>query len=127
MSAEEDFRAVTQAESLARNMDSAFRIPMTRIRFGFDSIIGLVPGIGDTVALLPLAYHLNTARRLGLPRNQMARMATNSGIDWLIGLVPLVGDLFDVGYKANLRNAALLRAHVERRHGPPTAGAPPRI
>ncbi|WP_146588033.1 DUF4112 domain-containing protein [Puniceibacterium confluentis] len=121
MSAESDFRALARAESLARRMDTAFRIPFTGIRVGWDSLLGLIPGVGDTVTLLPLAYHLHTAHRLGLPRAGMARMALNSGADWLIGLVPLVGDLFDVGFKSNLRNAALLRAHVETRHTGETA------
>ncbi len=116
MSVESDLRAVARAELLARRMDSAFRLPMTRIRVGWDSILGLVPGIGDTLALMPLAYHLNTARQLEVPNSTMARMVANSGVDWVIGLVPLIGDVFDVGFKSNLRNAALLRAHVEARH-----------
>ncbi|MGY9049795.1 hypothetical protein P775_28115 [Puniceibacterium antarcticum] len=118
MSAEADFRAVARVERLARRMDSAFRVPLTGIRLGWDSIIGLVPGVGDTIALFPLAYQLHTARSLGAPKSMITRMVLNSGADWLIGLVPIVGDIFDVGFKSNLRNAALLRAYVEQRHSP---------
>ncbi len=118
MTAEDDYRALARAETLARRMDAAFRVPFTGIRIGWDGLIGFIPGVGDTVSLFPLAYHLHTARTLGVPRNTMVRMGLNSGVDWLIGLVPLVGDLFDVGFKSNLRNAALLRTHVEARHGP---------
>ncbi|SNR41941.1 DUF4112 domain-containing protein [Puniceibacterium sediminis] len=123
MNIDSDYRAVARAETLARRMDSAFRVPLTGIRIGWDSILGFIPGIGDTVTLLPLAYHIHTAQRLEVPRKTMARMAVNSGIDWLIGLIPLLGDIFDVGFKSNLRNAALLRAHVDQRHAPNPSAA----
>ena len=116
-----DFRRLATAEAIARRMDNAARIPGTRITFGLDSVLGLVPGIGDTLALLPSLYILNAARLAGAPRPLLARMAANLGIDWAIGLVPLLGDVLDVAYKANLRNAALLRAHVELRHAVPQA------
>lgn len=104
---------VERAERVARLMDRAVRLPGTRIRLGLDSILGVVPGVGDTLTLAPSLYIIQTAYRLGLPRRDLARMAGNLGIDWVIGLVPLVGDIFDIGWKANMRNAALLRAHVE--------------
>lgn len=107
-------RTVEHVENLARLMDSRFTLPGTRIQLGLDALVGLVPGIGDTASLGVAGYIAAQARAAGLPRRHTARMAGNIFLDWLIGLVPVVGDLFDVGWKANLRNAALLRAHYER-------------
>lgn len=106
-------KRVARAERLAHVMDRAVRVPGTQIRLGLDSILGIVPGVGDTLALAPSAYIMSEAHRLGVPRSVLMRMAANLGVDWLIGLVPLVGDLFDVGWKANMRNVALMRRHVE--------------
>ncbi len=102
-------------DRLAERMDSAFRIPGTKITLGWDSILGFVPGVGDTLALGPAAYMLYSARRMGAPKRVLARMAVNSGIDWAIGLVPLAGDIFDIGFKANRRNARLVRRYFEKR------------
>nr|WP_275585273.1 DUF4112 domain-containing protein [Pseudooceanicola aestuarii] len=98
-------------DRIARRMDGAFRLPLTRIRFGWDSVLGLVPGIGDTLTLAPAGWILLEAHRLGLPRRSLLRIAANVGLDWAVGSIPLIGDLFDVGFKANRRNAALVRAH----------------
>ncbi|GAA4224736.1 hypothetical protein GGQ68_001903 [Sagittula marina] len=117
MTLDQHMRNVDRAEKIARRMDAAFHLPGTRIRIGYDSIVGLVPGIGDTLALAPSAYIVKLAHECGASHALLGRMGVNLGIDWLIGLVPLIGDIFDVGWKANLRNAALLRAHVESLHG----------
>lgn len=106
---------VARADRIARVMDRAVRLPGTNVRLGLDSILGLVPGVGDTLALAPSLYIVAMAHRQGVPRAQLARMAGNIGIDWLIGLVPLIGDIFDIGWKANSRNARILRDHVETR------------
>ncbi|QFS82775.1 hypothetical protein FIU97_08180 [Roseivivax sp. THAF40] len=119
-----DFDRVDRIERLARTMDRAFRLPGTRIRFGWDSLIGLIPGIGDTVALLPAAYIVATARRMGVPTSLLVKMIWNIVIDWLVGLVPFAGDIFDVGFKSNSKNARLLREHIEARHGAPAGTAP---
>ncbi len=111
----EHMRALERLEQLARLMDSRFRIPGTGIRFGLDPILGLVPGLGDAAAALPALYILFEARRMGVPVSLRIRMIVNIAIDFLIGAIPLVGDLFDVGFKANNRNVALLRRHLERR------------
>ncbi|MDX5403233.1 MAG: DUF4112 domain-containing protein [Rhodobacterales bacterium] len=97
---------------LARRMDCAYRVPFTPIRFGWDSILGLVPVVGDTLALAPSVYILREAHAMGASKPVLARMVGNVGIDWLVGLVPLVGDLLDVGVKSNTRNVALLREHL---------------
>ena len=107
-------RQVEHIESLASLMDSRFRLPGTDIRLGLDTLIGLVPGIGDTVGLGVSGYIVANAHRAGVPKPTLLRMGWNIFIDWLIGLVPLVGDLFDWTWKANNRNATLLREHYER-------------
>ncbi|MGR3571585.1 DUF4112 domain-containing protein [Brevirhabdus sp.] len=102
-------------DRLAQLLDSRFRIPGTGIRFGLDGLIGLVPGLGDLATLAPSAYLLVQANRLGVSKATMLRMAGNTGIDFAIGAVPLLGDIFDIGFKANNRNVALLRADLENR------------
>ena len=90
----EHMRALERLEQLARLMDSRFRIPGTGIRFGLDAIAGLVPGLGDAAAALPALYILFEARRMGVPVSLRIRMIVNIAIDFLIGAIPLVGDLF---------------------------------
>lgn len=109
-------------DRLARRMDRAFRLPFTQIRFGWDALLGLVPGVGDTAALAPSVYILARAHKLGAPGWLLLRMATNLGVDWAVGLIPLIGDLLDVGIKANTRNVHLLRAHMQKAapEGPPS-------
>ena len=93
-------------------LDSAFRIPGTRIRFGLDALIGLVPGLGDLASPAFTAVILLHAAHLRLPRIIQARMVLNAAIDVLLGFTPLAGDLADVAWKANLRNLALLERHA---------------
>ncbi|GFE64062.1 membrane protein [Litoreibacter roseus] len=101
-------------EKLAMRMDALVRIPGTNLRLGLDTILGIVPGIGDTAALLPAGYIIGKAHQHGAPRSLLVRMAGNVGIDWAIGTIPLIGDIFDFGWKANLRNVALLKAHLAK-------------
>lgn len=98
----------TRARSIARLLDTAFRIPGTNIRFGLDGILGLVPGVGDVAGAALSGYVILTAARAGAPNTLLARMLANVGLDALVGAVPLLGDLFDVAFRANVRNAALL-------------------
>lgn len=92
-------------------VDGAFRLPGTRFRFGLNSLIGLTPAAGDAVLALISLYIVNEARRLGLPRETLARMVGNVVIEAVAGTVPVLGDLFDMGFKANLRNLALIEEH----------------
>ena len=101
-----------RVQLLARALDSAIRIPGTRITFGLDSIVGLVPGAGDLASALMSGYIVLASARMGVPPSVVARMILNLGVDTLVGSVPLLGDLFDVGFRANLRNAALLDRHL---------------
>ena len=93
-------------------LDSAFRVPGTNLTFGLDPIIGLIPGIGDLTSPLFAALLLLHAVRMRIPRVVQLRMLINAIIDLLIGLVPVLGDIFDFGWKANVRNLALLERHA---------------
>lgn len=111
-------KIIDDLEKLAVWMDSKFVLPGTKIRMGLDSIIGWLPGIGDTATLAVSAYMLGQAKKLDVPPLLMGRMVWNIFIDWLIGLVPLLGDIFDVGFKANTKNVALLKNHVAQKARP---------
>ncbi len=101
---------------LARLMDTALRIPGTRFSFGADSIIGLVPGVGDFAGAAISLYIVNEARRLGVPKDKLLKMLLNIGFDTAAGSVPLVGDLFDVYFKSNRRNLELVLDHFGLNH-----------
>lgn len=103
-----------QARAIARLLDSGARIPGTGIRFGLDPILGLVPGVGDLAGAALSGFVVMQGARLGAPRSVVARMLANLAIDTLVGAVPVLGDVFDVGWKANTRNVALLERHLER-------------
>jgi hypothetical protein len=106
-------QAIERLRRLAYLLDDRFRIPGTRYRIGFDGLIGLVPGIGDAVTTLLALYIVLEARRQGVPVGKLGRMGLNVGIDAVLGAVPLLGDLFDVAWKANRRNLALLLDHLD--------------
>ena len=104
--------ALVRARALARLLDAAVGVPGTRLRIGLDALVGLVPGLGDVAGAASAGYIVLVAARLGAPASVLVRMLLNTGLDALVGTVPLLGDLFDVGWKANLRNVALLERHV---------------
>jgi hypothetical protein len=104
--------ALQRVARLAYWLDDRFRVPGTRLRVGLDGLLGLIPGIGDTATALVGAYIVLEAARLGVPKAMLARMIANLGIDYIAGLVPLVGDLGDFAWKANRRNARMLRDHL---------------
>lgn len=103
-----DRKRAKRIHRLARLLDSQFRIPGTDIRFGLDSLFGLVPVAGDAVTAAMAAYIIVEAFRIGVSRRIIARMLGNLVIDWVIGSIPIIGDLFDVGFKANERNIRLI-------------------
>ncbi|PYP80899.1 MAG: hypothetical protein DMD35_03595 [Gemmatimonadetes bacterium] len=105
---------LARARRLARLLDSAARVPGTQIRFGADAVLGLVPGLGDVAGAALAGYLVLLARRHGAPRSVVLRMLANVAVDTIGGTVPLAGDLFDVAYKSNLRNLALLEGAIER-------------
>jgi hypothetical protein len=119
----EDLRLakITRLRQFSRLLDSAIAIPGTGYRFGLDPIIGLVPGGGDTVGLMLSAYILYEAAQLGAPKGTLGQMAFNILLETLAGTVPVLGDIFDATWKANIRNVRLLEDHlnVVEHHGVP--------
>jgi Domain of unknown function (DUF4112) len=103
---------IARIDALATLLDTAFIVPGTNIRFGLDALIGLVPGVGDAITTLMSLYIVREARALGVPRVLIARMLANVAIDGVIGAIPLVGDVFDVAWRANRRNFVLLQKHL---------------
>jgi uncharacterized protein DUF4112 len=103
---------IARIDALATLLDTAFILPGTNIRFGFDAMIGLVPGIGDLITTALSLYIVGEARALGAPRHLILRMLANVALDGVVGAVPLLGDAFDVMWRANRRNMALLRNHL---------------
>jgi hypothetical protein len=104
--------SVGRARALARLLDSAVTVPGTNIRFGADSLIGLIPGLGDIAGAVLSGYIVLVATRLGAPASVVARMLLNIGVDTVVGSVPVLGDLFDVAWKSNQMNVALLERHL---------------
>jgi hypothetical protein len=94
-------------------MDTALHIPGTRIRFGADSVLGLVPVVGDASGALVGLYIVNEARRLGMPTGKLVQMLGNLAADTVVGSVPLVGDVFDLFFKSHRRNMQLILDHFE--------------
>lgn len=101
---------------LARLMDTALRVPGTRISLGADSVLGLIPGIGDFAAAAVSLVIVNEARRLGVPNDKLVKMLVNVGFDTVAGSVPMLGDVFDVYFKSNRRNLQLVLDHFGLDH-----------
>ena len=105
-------QALVALRKWATLLDAQFRVPGTNFRFGLDPIVGIIPGAGDLMTGFFSVMILLHAFRLRVPKVVIGRMLVNAALDMLAGAVPLLGDLFDAGYKANLRNMALLERHA---------------
>lgn len=110
-----------ELQLLADWMDGVFRVPGVGWRFGLDAILGFIPGIGDTATSVASLYILTAAHRYGVTRTTLLRMALNVVLDAVVGAIPFVGDIFDVYWKSNQRNVAILKRHMlavpaEQRH-----------
>jgi len=105
---------VAKLRALAQLLDEAIGIPGTRIRVGLDPVLGLIPGGGDLASGLLSLLVVVRASRLGAPSSVLTRMTGNILFDTFVGSVPLVGDLFDAGFKSNMRNIRLLEQHLEQ-------------
>ena len=99
---------------LSHLLDDWFRVPGTSIRFGLDGIIGLVPGLGDIIGGLASTIIVIAAWVRGVPYVTLLRMVVNIGIEVLLGTIPLLGDAFDIAWKANRRNYALIVRHLNQ-------------
>lgn len=102
--------------SIAKRLDTRFRVPGIPFRFGLDGIIGLIPGIGDGVTAAMGLYAIKVAANHDLPWYVHGRIAWHVAVDAIIGTIPLVGDIFDFAYHAHAKNFALLTKHIERRN-----------
>ncbi|MFM2312515.1 MAG: hypothetical protein RLZZ04_1791 [Cyanobacteriota bacterium] len=103
---------LSKLRSISKLLDNAIAIPGTKISFGLDPILGLLPGGGDTVTGGIAAYIVIEAARMGISREILWKMVGNILIDSFAGTVPVVGDLFDLGWKANVKNIELLEKHL---------------
>ncbi len=106
-------RSLERLRMLARLFEQAFRIPGTRIRFGLDALFGLLPGVGDIAGGLVAVYALRVARNLRAPAAVQMHMLMNIALDSLLGMIPILGDLFDFAFEAQTRNLALLERWLE--------------
>jgi len=104
-----------QIRLIADFMDNRFVIPGTNLRIGLDGLIGLIPGIGDVATTAISAYLVYLAHQLNVPKHILARMIFNVAVDMSVGIVPVLGDVLDVAWKANLKNVRLLERHLARR------------
>ncbi len=105
-----------RVEALEKLLERAFHIPGTKIPFGLDSIIGLVPVLGDLITAAMGAYLVWEARNLGMSKWQLIRMTANVGIDTAIGAIPLVGDAFDLVWRSNTKNLRIIKKHLDKHH-----------
>lgn len=102
-----------RVQRLAKLMDSSLSVPGLPIKFGLDSLLGLIPGVGDVVTATIGGWVIREAYRAGAPKRLMAQMLANVTVDTAIGTIPVVGDMFDIYWKSNVRNARLLARHLE--------------
>lgn len=105
---------LARLEALAQLLDVAFIVPGTKIRYGIDGLIGLIPVIGDIITTAISLWLVREARALGAPWHITARMLGNVALDGAVGIVPFVGDAFDVMFRANVRNVRMLRKWLDK-------------
>ena len=115
-----DAQSVRQRiEMMEQVLENVFTIPGTRFRVGLDSMVGLIPVVGDLVTAAMGAWIVWEARNLGMSRWQLIRMSANIGVDTAIGAIPFVGDAFDLAFRSNSKNLRIIRKHLDR-HYPST-------
>lgn len=106
-------RRLARLDRMAKLLDGRFRVPGLGIRFGYDSILGLIPGVGDLVTAVPSAIIIYEAHRMGVRAPVLAQMGANAAVDFVVGGVPVLGDAFDLFFKSHQRNMALLHKELE--------------
>jgi hypothetical protein len=105
-----------RVEALEQLLERSFHIPGTKVPVGLDSIVGLVPVLGDIVTAAMGAYMVWEARNLGMSKFQLMRMAANVGIDTALGAIPLAGDAFDFLWRSNSKNLRIIKKHLDKHH-----------
>jgi Domain of unknown function (DUF4112) len=108
-------KTIARLTRLAKLMDTAWGIPFTKWRFGLDSVFGLVPGAGDAINFGISAYSIYLAHQLGAPKGLLVKMLANASIDFGLGSIPIVGDIFDIFFKSNVRNLKLLTDFIGKK------------
>jgi hypothetical protein len=111
-------RVLQRVDHLAMLLDARFRIPLTKIHFGWDAVVGLIPVVGDLLMAAVSVSLMRDARTLGARRHTLACMGGYTLIDLLLGAIPFIGPVFDVFYRANLRNLQLLLDEIHVRQQP---------
>ena len=106
-------RVKKRLDRLAWYLDNSIQLPGLNFRVGIDPLVGLIPGIGDTIGAIMSSYILSEAARLGAPKSILLKMAFNIAVDALAGALPIFGDLFDFGWKANQRNARIIGGYLD--------------
>ncbi|MFO8087215.1 MAG: DUF4112 domain-containing protein [Bacteroidales bacterium] len=106
-------RVKKRLDRLAWYLDNSIPLPGLNFRVGIDPLVGLIPGIGDTIGAIMSSYILSEAASLGAPKSILLKMAFNIAVDALAGALPIFGDLFDFGWKANQRNARILEGYID--------------
>ena len=106
----------TRVEAMEKMLERAFVIPGKDRPIGLDSIVGLIPVVGDIATALMGAYIVWEARNLGMSKLQLTRMAANVGIDTALGAIPLAGDVFDFFWRSNTKNLKIIRKHLDKHH-----------
>lgn len=103
-------------EAMEQLLERSFVIPGTNVPIGLDSIVGLIPVVGDLIAAAMGSYLIWEARNLGLPKWKLARMAGNIAFDTAVGAVPVLGDAFDFAFRSNTRNLRIVKKHLDKHH-----------
>ena len=103
-------------EAMELLLERAIQVPGTRLRFGADSVLGLVPIVGDVITAAMGAWLIWEARNLGMSKFHLARMSGNVAFDTLVGFVPLLGDAFDFLFKSNSRNLRMVKRWLDKHH-----------
>ncbi|WP_298492733.1 DUF4112 domain-containing protein [uncultured Maritimibacter sp.] len=116
---------LARVQRIARLFDTRYGLPGTRLRFGLDSVIGLIPGIGDIAMLIPSAYIIAIALRHDVPKATLLKMIGNAAIDTGVGSIPVLGDIFDLFFKSHRRNADLLAAALQGKATPSATRSAP--
>lgn len=105
-----------RVEAMEKVLERAFVIPGINRPIGVDSIVGLIPVVGDVVTAVMGAYIVWEARNLGMSKLQLTRMAANVGIDTALGAIPFAGDVFDFFWRSNSKNLRIIRKHLDKHH-----------
>lgn len=110
----EQIKTLNQIRKFSRILDASIGLPFTKFKIGLDPILGLVPGLGDMVTTVFSAYIIVMAARFGLPWRVLRQMMFNVGLEFVVGGIPLIGDIFDAFYKSNIRNLGLLEQYLQQ-------------